>query len=77
MLEIDEIGLEPTDKRLLKIIIDKFNGGPVGLQALAAASSEEIDTIEDIYEPYLMQIGFIARTPRGRVATEHAYKHLE
>ncbi|MEK7627658.1 MAG: Holliday junction branch migration DNA helicase RuvB [Patescibacteria group bacterium] len=76
MLEIDEIGLEPADKRLLKIIIDKFNGGPVGLQALAAASSEEIDTIEDIYEPYLMQIGFIARTPRGRVATEHAYKHL-
>lgn len=76
MLEIDEIGLEPTDKRLLQIIIEKFNGGPVGLQALAAASSEEIDTIEDIYEPYLMQLGFIARTPRGRVATEHAYKHL-
>lgn len=76
MLEIDEIGLEPTDKRLLRIIIKKFNGGPVGLQALAAASSEEIDTIEDIYEPYLMQLGFIVRTPRGRVATEHAYKHL-
>ena len=76
MLEIDELGLEPTDRRLLKIVIEKFDGGPVGLQALAAASDEEIDTIEEIYEPYLLQLGFLARTPRGRVATKLAYEHL-
>jgi holliday junction DNA helicase RuvB len=76
MLEVDLMGLEPTDKRILEIMIEKFNGGPIGLQALAAASNEEIDTIEDIYEPYLMQLGFIIRTPRGRIATEHAYNHL-
>lgn len=76
MLEIDNLGLEPTDRRLLKIIMEKFSGGPVGLQALAAAASEEIDTIEDIYEPFLLQLGFLARTPRGRVATEMAYKHM-
>ena len=75
-LEIDEIGLEQGDKRILLAIIEKFEGGPVGLQALAAASSEEEDTILDIYEPYLMQCGFIERTPKGRVASRLAYQHL-
>lgn len=77
LLEIDELGLEPTDRRIIEVIIEKFNGGPVGLQALASAASEEEDTILDIYEPYLMQIGFVERTPKGRVATPHAYKHLK
>lgn len=76
MLEIDELGLEPVDRQILKIIIEKFNGGPVGLQALAAAISEEEDTITDVYEPYLTQLGFITRTPRGRVATRDAWGHL-
>lgn len=76
ILEIDQMGLEPADRRMLEIMIEKFNGGPVGLHSLAAVSSEEKDTIEDIYEPYLMKIGFVARTPRGRIATEQAYKHL-
>lgn len=76
-LEIDEVGLETGDRKILETIIKKFNGGPVGLQALAAAASEEADTILDIYEPYLMQLGFIERTPRGRVATKAAYKHLK
>ena len=76
LIEVDRLGLEPTDRRILKAMIDKFNGGPVGLKALAAATSEEEGTIEDIYEPYLLQIGFLARTPRGRVATRLAYKHL-
>lgn len=76
LLEVDYLGLEPADRRLLEVIIRKFNGGPVGLQALAAATSEEIDTIEDIYEPYLMQLGFLQRSPRGRIATQLAYKHL-
>jgi len=75
-LEIDEIGLEHGDKRILMAIIEKFEGGPVGLQALAAASFEEEDTILDIYEPYLMQCGFIERTPKGRVASKLAYEHL-
>ena len=75
-LEIDELGLEPTDRLILKTIIEKFAGGPVGIQTIAAATSEEIETIEDVYEPYLLQIGFLARTPRGRIATELAYKHL-
>jgi Holliday junction DNA helicase RuvB len=75
-LEIDELGLEPTDRHILATIIEKFAGGPVGIQTLAAATMEEIETIEDVYEPYLIQIGFLARTPRGRVATELAYKHL-
>jgi len=77
LLEIDDLGLEPADRRILEVIITKFNGGPVGLQAMASASSEEEDTILDIYEPYLMQIGFIERTPKGRVVTPHAYKHLK
>src|SRR3989344_420905 len=76
LLEIDHQGLEPTDRKLLEAIIKKFNGGPVGLQALAASTSEEIETIEDIYEPYLMQLGFLQRTPRGRIATRLAYDHL-
>lgn len=76
LLEIDALGLEPMDRKILETIITKFGGGPVGLQTLAAASSEEEDTIEDVYEPYLMQIGFLERTPRGRVATERAYQHL-
>jgi len=75
-LEVDEKGLEHGDKRILLAIIEKFNGGPVGLQALAAASFEEEDTILDIYEPYLMQCGFIERTPKGRVASQLAYQHL-
>ena len=76
MLEVDSLGLEPIDRQILKLIIEKFDGGPVGLQALAAATSEEQDTLEDVYEPYLMQLGFITRTPRGRVATRLAYEHL-
>lgn len=76
MLEVDALGLEPIDRQILKIIVEKFDGGPVGLQALAAATGEELDSIEDVYEPYLMQIGFIGRTPRGRVATRPAYEHL-
>lgn len=75
-LEIDEMGLENGDKRILLSIIEKFEGGPVGLQALAAASSEDQETILDVYEPYLMQQGFIKRTPKGRVALELAYKHF-
>ncbi len=76
LLEIDRLGLESTDRRLIEAIIKKFNGGPVGLQALAAATSEELDTIEDIYEPYLLQVGFLQRTARGRIATKLAYEHL-
>jgi len=76
LLEVDELGLESTDRRLIEAIIKKFDGGPVGLQALAAATSEELDTIEDINEPYLLQIGFLQRTARGRIATKLAYKHL-
>lgn len=75
-LEIDEVGLVEGDRRVLRAIVEKFDGGPVGLQAIAAATSEEVDTIMDIYEPYLMQLGFIERTSRGRVATKLAYKHL-
>lgn len=75
-LEIDKIGLTLNDVRILEAIIKKFNGGPVGLQALAAATGEEEETILDIYEPYLMRIGFIGRTPRGRTATKFAFQHL-
>ena len=75
-LDIDEMGLEHGDKRILMAIIEKFEGGPVGLQALAAASFEEEDTILDIYEPYLMQCGFIERTPKGRIVSRLAYEHL-
>jgi len=76
-LEIDKLGLEQGDRRILEAIIKKFGGGPAGLQALAATTSEEEDTILDIYEPYLMQLGFIERTPRGRIATKAAYQYLE
>jgi len=76
MLEIDEIGLEPADRYILETMIKKFNGGPVGLQALAAATNEEQDTIEEIYEPFLLRLGFLARTPKGRQATKLAYDHL-
>lgn len=76
LLEIDEAGLEPMDRKILEVIIKGFQGGPVGLQAIAAASSEEEDTIEEVYEPYLMRLGLIERTPRGRMATEAAYRHL-
>ena len=76
MLEVDHIGLEPADRELLQVLIDKFNGGPVGIQTIAAAFSEEVQTIEDVYEPYLLQVGFLDRTPRGRRATKAAYKHL-
>lgn len=76
MLEVDEHGLDQVDRRLLEIIIDKFNGGPVGIGTLAAASQEEAETIEDVYEPFLIQLGFLQRTPRGRVATDKAYEHL-
>lgn len=75
-LEIDNIGLTANDRRILEAMITKFGGGPVGLQALAAATAEEQETILDIYEPYLMRLGFIARTPKGRLATKLAYQHL-
>ncbi len=75
-LEIDELGLDSVDRTMLKAIIKFYNGGPVGLDTLAATIGEEAITIEDVYEPYLMQIGFLARTPRGRCATRHAYEHL-
>ncbi|MFH0805884.1 MAG: Holliday junction branch migration DNA helicase RuvB [Patescibacteria group bacterium] len=76
MLEIDEYGLEPADRYILKTIIEKFNGGPVGLRTLAASSHEEPETITDVYEPYLLQMGFLDRTLRGRIATKLAYDHL-
>lgn len=76
VLGIDTIGLEPSDRKILLALIEKFGGGPVGLQALAAAALEEEDTIIDIYEPYLMQCGFLERTPKGRVASRLAYEHL-
>jgi Holliday junction DNA helicase RuvB len=76
-LEIDPIGLDEIDHKILRIIIEKFNGGPVGLDTIAAAISEEADTIMDVYEPYLLQLSFMERTPRGRVATRFAYEHLE
>ena len=75
-LKVDELGLDETDKQLLESIIYKFNGGPVGIDALSASIGEEITTIEDVYEPYLLQLGFLKRTNRGRVATEKAYNHL-
>jgi len=76
MLEVDEEGLDKLDRSILSAIIQKFGGGPVGLDTLAAAVSEEPDTLEDVYEPYLLKIGFIQRTPRGRIATARAYAHL-
>lgn len=75
-LEVDAKGLDQSDRNLLLTIIQKFDGGPVGLDTLAASTSEESETIEDVYEPYLLQLGFLARTPRGRIATRLAYEHL-
>ncbi len=75
-LEIDDLGLDQTDRNILLTIINKYAGGPVGIEALAATTGEEIETIEDVYEPFLMQIGFISRTPRGRIALPAAYEHL-
>ena len=76
IMEIDDLGLDFIDRKILQSIIHKFSGGPVGLETLAATISEDASTIEDVYEPYLLQLGFIARTPRGRVALEPAYKHM-
>ncbi|MBI5138858.1 MAG: Holliday junction branch migration DNA helicase RuvB [Candidatus Vogelbacteria bacterium] len=76
MLEVDELGLTASDRRILSVLIEKFNGGPVGVSTLAAATSEEEATIEDVYEPFLLQQGMIERTPRGRVATSKGYEHL-
>ena len=76
ILEIDELGLDYVDRKLILTMIDNFKGGPVGLDTLSAATGEERGTIEDVYEPYLLQIGFINRTPRGRVATKKAYEHF-
>ena len=75
-LEIDELGLDEVDRKILETMIVQYSGRPVGIEALAASMGEEIDTIEDVYEPYLMQIGFIARTPRGRVPLQEAYAHM-
>lgn len=76
IIGIDEIGLEAADIRILETIIKKYNGGPVGLKTIAAATAEEIETIEDLYEPYLLQAGFLCRSLKGRMATKHAYTHL-
>jgi len=76
MLQVDEVGLDHTDHKLLKGIIEGFRGGPVGLDTIAATIGEESQTIEDVYEPYLLQLGFIQRTPRGRVVTDKAYQHF-
>lgn len=75
-LEIDDLGLDNIDRKILKTIILNYTGGPVGIETLSSTIGEEVETIEDVYEPYLMQMGFIARTPRGRIATPNAYKHL-
>ena len=76
ILEIDELGLDNTDRTMLRIMIERFGGGPVGLDTLAATTGEDAATIEDVYEPYLLQLGFIMRTPRGRVCTRAAYEHM-
>ena len=75
-LEIDELGLDGTDRNLLSALIEKFGGGPAGLETLAATTGEDANTIEDVYEPYLLQLGFIARTPRGRICLKDGYKHM-
>lgn len=76
MLEIDSLGLDRSDRTMLETVITHYGGGPVGLDTLAATIGEESETIEDVYEPYLMQIGFINRTPRGRIVTRLAYEHF-
>jgi Holliday junction DNA helicase RuvB len=75
-LEVDAAGLDIMDRRLLGVLIEQYDGGPVGVETLAAALAEPRDTIEDVYEPYLLQQGFLGRTPRGRIATRRAYEHL-
>jgi Holliday junction DNA helicase RuvB len=75
-LEVDERGLDAMDRRILAVVLDTFGGGPVGIDAIAAAVGEERDTIEDVYEPFLVREGYLARTPRGRVALPAAYQHL-
>ena len=77
ILDVDKVGLDNNDRSILLTIIQKFGGGPVGLDTLAAALGEDAGTLEDVYEPYLLMNGFLNRTPRGRVATEHAYRHLD
>jgi len=76
MLEVDELGLDWIDRRILETIIEKFSGGPVGLNTIAASTGEDMSTVEDVYEPYLMQLGFLDRSPRGRIVTDIAYRHL-
>ena len=76
LLDVDEIGLDRVDRTMLLTMIDKFDGGPVGLETLSAMTGEDVNTIEDVYEPYLMQLGYIIRTPRGRIVTRPAYEHL-
>ena len=75
-LEVDKYGLDRNDRRILQTIVKTFGGGPVGIETIAAAVSEESDTIEDVIEPYLMQLGLIQRTPRGRIATRETYRYL-
>ena len=77
MFGVSRLGLDETDRRILLTIVEKFEGGPVGISTLAAATGEEIATIEEVYEPYLLQLGFLSRTPRGRIATELTYKHFD
>ncbi|AFY43115.1 Holliday junction branch migration DNA helicase RuvB [Nostoc sp. PCC 7107] len=76
LFQVDPCGLDWTDRKMLSVIIENFNGGPVGLETIAAATGEDTQTIEEVYEPYLMQIGYLSRTPRGRIATKAAYQHL-
>ena len=76
LLAIDHVGLEKTDREILRVLIEQFKGGPAGVAALAAATGEDRSTIEEVYEPYLLQLGLLARTPQGRVATDKAWEHL-
>jgi Holliday junction DNA helicase RuvB len=76
MMEIDSVGLDKSDRAIIEAIIEKYGGGPVGIETIAASIHEDIETIEDVNEPYLMQLGFLKRTPRGRVATKRVYEHL-
>ena len=76
LLEVDQFGLDDMDSRILKTIIEKFDGGPVGVSTIAAAVGEDVGTLEEVYEPFLVQNGFLQRTPRGRVATAQAYRHF-
>jgi Holliday junction resolvasome, helicase subunit len=76
LLSIDHVGLDSTDRKILQHVIESFGGGPVGASTLAAALQQEVQTLEDVHEPFLLQVGFLQRTPRGRIATEAAYRHL-